>query len=169
MNHFKALMLFVFFITGTIVFAQGGTVLVVPKKIAFGKDCNVRDKVRNECKLEEKTLKFIKQFNRGDYSDVVTEKPASGNYHVLSAEIVQVQGAGGGAWSGAKSMKVAGKLTDKNGKVLGNFEAGRYSGGGAFAGYKGTCSILGRCTKAIGKDIGIWLSSPAKDSKLGDH
>lgn len=148
--------------------AQNVKTLVVPEKIAFSKDCRVNDKVRNQCQLEEKTMRFLKEFNRSDYN-MVTEKPASGDYHVLSAEIIEVTGAGGGAWSGAKSLKVKGTLKDSKGKVLGSFEAGRYSGGGAFAGYKGTCSIMGRCTKAIGKDIGLWLTNPGMDSYLGDH
>jgi len=148
--------------------AQDVTTLVIPEKIAFSKDCPVNDKVRNECQLEEKTLRFIKKFNRSNYQ-LVTQKPASGDYHVLTAEIVNVIGAGGGAWSGAKSVKVKGTLKDAKGKVLGSFQAGRYSGGGAFAGYKGTCSIMGRCTKAIGKDIGIWLTNPTMDARLGDH
>lgn len=157
-----------FFSLGTPLCAQQVTTLVIPEKVVFSKDCRVKDKVRNQCQLEEKTLRFIKEFNRSNYTSLVTEKPASGNYHVLTAEIVEVQGAGGGAWSGYKSIKVVGTLKDAKGKVLGNFEARRYSGGGAFGGYKGTCSIMGRCTKAIGKDIANWLSNPQKDSFLGD-
>ena len=33
----------------------------------------------------------------------------------------------------------------------------RNSGGGFGGGYKGSCSVLGRCTKALGKDIAGWL------------
>lgn len=169
MLRMKGLLVFFLLAACICVSAQDVTTLVIPSKVAFAKDCRVNDKVRKECQLEEKTLQFIKEFNRSNYSNLVTEKPASGDYHVLTAEIIQVVGAGGGAWSGAKSMKVKGTLSDSKGKVLGTFEAGRYSGGGAFGGYKGTCSIMGRCTKAIGKDIGIWLSSPTMEAYLGDH
>lgn len=169
MFRIKGLLVLLSLAAAMSVTAQEVTTLVIPSKVAFAKDCRVNDKVRKECQLEEKTLQFIKEFNRSNYSNLVTEKPASGDYHVLTAEIIEVMGAGGGAWSGAKSLKVKGTLTDSQGKVLGSFEAGRYSGGGAFAGYKGTCSIMGRCTKAIGKDIGIWLSSPTMDAFLGDH
>src|SRR4030065_483798 len=65
-------------------------------------------------------------------------------------------GFGVGAWSGAKHVPVEGTLWE-NGKIKGTFTAMRYSGGGAFGGYKGTCAILGRCVKAIGKDGGGWL------------
>ena len=42
------------------------------------------------------------------------------------------------------------------------------AGGGAFGGFKGTCSILGRCIKAIGADIAKWLANPTMDAMLGN-
>jgi len=149
--------------------AYGVDTLVIPQKIAYTAGLDVRDAVRNECRLEEKLLEFIKENAKGAYANLVYEKPTSGEYHVLAAEIVAVVGGGGGAWSGAKAVKIKGTLTDQAGKVLGTFDAGRYSGGGAFGGYKGTCAILGRCTKTLGKDVAAWLVSPAMDSHLGDH
>jgi hypothetical protein len=86
---------------------------------------------------------------------------------VLELTISQVHAPGGGAFSGAKSMTVKGVLRD-NGKEIGSFTATRYSGGGVFGGYKGTCAIVGRCAKAIGKDIAQWLEDPKKGSELGD-
>ena len=64
-------------------------------------------------------------------------------------------------------MTVKGTLRE-DGKPIGNFTAERFSGGGVFGGYKGTCAIVGRCAKAIGKDISIWLQNPGKNSRLGD-
>ena len=64
-------------------------------------------------------------------------------------------------------MTVIGTLRER-GRVVGSFRAKRYTTGGAFAAFKGTCSIIGRCTKAIGKDIAAWLENPGMDSKLGD-
>ncbi len=40
--------------------------------------------------------------------------------------------------------------------------------GGLFAGFKGSCSVLGRTVKAIGKDIAEWLVNPVLDADLGD-
>ena len=159
-----------FFLAGMVQSATAADTLVVPEKIAYAKKIRVRDAVRNECQLEEKTLRFIKEYaqKNGTYKNIVTEKPKSGTYHVLDAEIIRVIAKGGGAWSGSKSMTIKGTLKDQSGKQLGSFEAGRYSGGGAFAGYKGTCSIIGRCTKAIGKDVAQWLIDPQEDSYLGD-
>jgi hypothetical protein len=62
---------------------------------------------------------------------------------------------------------VKGSLNQK-GKMLGDFKARRYSGGGMFCGYKGTCAILGRCVKALGKDVVEWLAQPTSRAVLGD-
>jgi hypothetical protein len=64
-------------------------------------------------------------------------------------------------------MTVKGQLYE-NGKEADSFRAKRFSTGGMFAGFKGTCSIIGRCTKAIGEDIARWLEVPTANAKLGD-
>jgi hypothetical protein len=40
--------------------------------------------------------------------------------------------------------------------------------GGAFGGFKGNCSVLGRTVRALGEDIAGWLAQPGKDGMLGD-
>jgi len=140
----------------------------LPKTVPFAKGISVPDAVKAECQLPEKTAQFVKEFSEGNMqvsvSDNVSAKTPG---KALVMQIVDVHGTGGGAWSGAKMVATEGTLYD-NGKVIGSFKATRYSGGGAFGGYKGTCSILGRCTKAIGKDVAEWLKSPSMNAKLGD-
>jgi len=169
MHKLMFVLLFTLFLTGNIV-GQTVDTLVIPHKIEYAK-IPVRDKVRKECQLEEKIARFMVDYTKknGTYSNIVREKPDSGDYHVLEAKITAAAGSGGGAWSGAKSVRIEGTLKDASGKLIGNFSAGRFSGGGAFGAYKGTCSILGRCTKAIGKDVAQWLKSPTQDALLGDH
>lgn len=148
--------------------AQATETLYIPKTIPYGKEVIVREAVRDECQLEEKLAHFINSYAGRAYANIVREKPKSGKYHVLDAEITDVLGLGGGAWSGNKTVTIKGALKDQNGKVIATFAARRYSTGGAFAGFKGTCSILGRCTKAIGKDVGSWLADPKDKAALGD-
>ena len=81
--------------------------------------------------------------------------------------ITEVTAFGGGAWSGAKWMTVKGTLVE-NDKPIASFRAKRYSTGGAFGGFKGTCSIIGRCTKAIAQIIAEWLKNPVDGARLGD-
>ena len=71
------------------------------------------------------------------------------------------------AWTGAKSLTISGRLKEK-GRTVARFTAGRYTGGGAFGAYKGTCSLLGRVAKRIGKDVALWLKDPRDGAHMGD-
>jgi hypothetical protein len=145
-----------------------GTGTLIIKPITFEKDSYVRDAVKKECNLTGKLSQFIEQNASSQYANILTDsKSGQRNAQILTIEIGQVQGGGGGAWSGAKVVTVSGKLT-QNGRVLGDFKGRRYSGGGMFGAYKGTCAILGRCVRTLGKDIASWLQNPSSKAVLGD-
>jgi hypothetical protein len=147
--------------------ATGSGTLII-KPIAFNQDANIRDEVKQECDLVGKLTQFIKENASGQYAAVVTDSTNSpADAQVLTVEIEEVLGNPGGAWSGPKMVLIRGSLAEK-GKVLGDFKAQRYSTGGMFGGYKGTCSILGRCVKTLGKDVAEWLAHPVLHAKLGD-
>ncbi|MCX7096950.1 MAG: hypothetical protein NTV43_03475 [Methylococcales bacterium] len=150
----------------SVAFTGTGTLIIKP--ITFQKDAVVRDAVKQECDLDSKLSGFIKQSAAKQYATILTDSNSeAADAQVLALEFEDVQGSGGGAWSGAKSVTVKGSLSQK-GKVLGNFKARRYSGGGMFAGYKGTCGILGRCVKTLGRDVAEWLAHPTANAVLGD-
>jgi hypothetical protein len=144
--------------------AQAGDRVQVPRSIGFAADSGASDKVKDECALQTKVTHFLDEFS--DQVELVDGKP-SAKGRSLSLAIKSVLAPGGGAWSGSKSMVVVGSL-HKDGKRVASFTATRYSGGGMFAGYKGTCSIIGRCAKTIGKDIAGWLKNPKDGARLGD-
>jgi len=75
---------------------------------------------------------------------------------VVRMTIVGALGAGGGAWSGPKSITIRADLI-QNTKVLATKILRRQSNGGAFGGFKGTCSIMERITVALGRDVAAWL------------
>lgn len=136
----------------------------------FAKNAPIREVIKNECQLETKLPAFVKEFadSYGIAVDLTEKSPSKKSKgKVLILTITGVQGGSGGAWSGGKSVQVKGELYN-NGKQIGDFMASRYSGGGFFGAYKGTCSIMGRCVKTIGKDIGIWLQNPTRGAHLGD-
>lgn len=139
------------------------------KKISFSDDANVRDAVREECEIQTQVPRFLKEFGRefgikvklvNDLEDVETDR-------TIEMEITRVHAPGGGGWSGAKSMTVKAKVYE-DGSMIGDATATRHSSGGMFAGYKGTCSIVGRCAEAIGQDLARWLQNPSSDARLGD-
>jgi hypothetical protein len=149
--------------------ALAGGSLTVSRQAPFAPNLSVPDAVRAECNLPGKVPEFVKEYAGKSYDKVtLADKVSAGTPgQALALKIVGMTGTGGGAWSGPKHVTVEGTLWE-NGKVKGTFTATRYSGGGAFGGYKGTCAILGRCVKAIGKDVGSWLLAPGMNAKLGD-
>jgi hypothetical protein len=139
------------------------------KKTPFAKGLSVPEAVRLECKLDEKLSEFVQSSAKGDYDrvELVDKVPAKSSGKVLVMQITGLTGTGGGAWTGPKFVTVEGTLW-QDGKVAGNFRGTRYSSGGAWGGYKGTCAILGRCVKALGKDVAEWTKNPTRDAVLGD-
>ena len=141
--------------------AEGVKVL---RSIPFSKESDAPQKVRDECQLQTKIPQFLSTYSSGV---TLVDDSLGKSGRSLALEIGAVHASGGGAFSGPKTVTVTGTLRE-NGKKIGNFVATRYSGGGAFGFYKGTCAIAGRCAKALGKDIADWLKNPAVDSRLGD-
>jgi hypothetical protein len=153
---------------GTTAITGSGTGVLVIKKVAFAADTHIPEAVKNECDLLNKLSTEIKTNASQKYATILeepTSTPAGAD--VLEIEIVNLIGTGGGAWSGAKSVMINGTLS-KSGKSSVDVKAQRYSGGGVFGGYKGTCAILGRCVKTLGKDIAGWLQNPTPNAALGD-
>ena len=150
------------------VVSGSGPVLVISDQIPFSPDAEVRQAVRDDCRLPVKLSQFIKQYAADYSSQIISDSgKAPKGTRVLIAEIYNVTGGGGGTWSGGKSVSVRGRL-EQDGKIIGTFKGRRFSGGGVFGGYKGTCSIMGRCVKALGRDIAEWLRQPTNNAILGD-
>ncbi len=143
--------------------------ITIAKQAPFAQQLSVPDAVKAECNLPTRVSVFVKEYADKSYDKVTMADSVSAKTpgQALSMKITGLTGTGGGAWSGAKHVTVEGTLWE-NGKIKGTFTATRYSGGGAFGGYKGTCAILGRCVKAIGKDVGGWLMAPGMNAQLGD-
>lgn len=140
----------------------------ISSNIPFRKGTHVPTAVRQECALGLNLSKFIDSAaDDHDYNIQQKAELKKAKGRVLDIEITEVYGLGGGAYSGHKSVSIQGTLKD-NGKVVGSFTGKRYSGGGFWGGFKGTCSILGRCVKALGNDVALWLENPYKDARLGD-
>jgi hypothetical protein len=154
-----------FLLTFAASVANAGPSVTIGLSTPFADSSGVSEKVRGECTLDTRLPRFIQDYARKMGIEVNLGSDTKGR--VLALEFTTIVGPGGGAWSGAKSVTVKGTLTE-NGKVIGTFIGSRYSGGGIFAMYKGTCSILGRCIKTLGKDIANGLSNPTMDARLGN-
>jgi len=146
---------------------KGGVTVTMAREIPFAESSGATSNVKSECTLQTRLPGFIQDYSKKVNLVLVDEVSEESEGRVLTLEIIGVVGFGGGAWSGAKNVTVEGTLTE-NGEVIGTFVAMRYSGGGAFGGFKGTCSILGRCIKTLGSDIAKWLAEPRMDAMLGN-
>ena len=147
--------------------AYAGETLYISETVKYKKGLRVRDNIKNECDLEGRIADDIARFAKNAYNKVTRDKP-SGKHHVLTVEIVDVFGAGGGAWSGPKYIELKGTLKDSNGNKVGSFRARRHSMGGPLGGISGTCKILKRCSKRLGQDVAEFLVDPEEDAYLGD-
>ncbi len=136
--------------------------ITIPSAVPFSDNVSVPEAVRNECELGEKVSSFLDRYAS---SVQVSDTQSDGRY--IDMAITEVHAPGGGAFSGPKWMEVTGTLMDNN-QAIASFRAKRFSTGGAFGAFKGTCSIIGRCTKAIAKDISDWLKNPVDGAELGD-
>ena len=148
--------------------AEKGQLVTISRALEFAENSQVPDKVKTECWLEPKLPRYIKQFAKKKTNVAFAEDvDNSTEGWMLHIEIGDVIGGSGGSWSGAKWVTVQGRLTD-NGEIIGTFIAKRgTSGFGGGPGGHGTCTMLGRCMKTIGKDIAKWLTNPTMDARLG--
>ncbi|MDF1584149.1 MAG: hypothetical protein RQ733_12830 [Methyloprofundus sp.] len=144
-----------------------GTLNIAP--VVFAKDLEVRAAIRNECQLLTKLPAFIQSYANGQYAVINLQAIQSSKDDFLAVEIVDLPKYTKNAWAGRGGQWVGVKGTlMRPGKKNVSFTASRASMGGFMGAYKGTCALLGRCTKTLGKDIAEWLKNPVNNATLGD-
>ena len=87
---------------------------------------------------------------------VVDEIDPKASGAVFQVEIVNIFRAGNAFIGHRKSMAARGELF-VNSVSRGQVDFTRNSGGGFGAGFKGSCSVLARCSKTLGNDFAEWL------------
>lgn len=147
-----------------------GEVIWVKSLTPFSSDSKIANNIKEECKLEKKLPDFIESYSVGNGINVQLKENVSRSSKgkVLDVQIVDAVSQGHAFTGHRKYVKVKGTLYNNGSKVAG-FTAGRVSGGGFFGAYKGSCSVLGRTVKVIGRDIGTWLKNPKDGVNLGDN
>ncbi|WP_305806356.1 hypothetical protein [Stenotrophomonas sp. YIM B06876] len=148
----------------------GGSAAAAPVKmqrpVPLMEDNDISTAIKQECGIGERLAHFVQKYSVQpiEFSD---DAPALESGRVLQMEIVDAV-AMGNAWLGhQKYAKVRGTLYQDGVKVA-SFKGRRNSMGGAFAGFKGSCSVLDRTIKALGEDVAGWLENPADGVNLGD-
>ena len=127
-----------------------GIKLLTP--VTYAAESSVVPKVREACKLEERLA--------SDVGGALAGTTDSTQGEVVRVSIVDVMGVGGGGWTGPKAISLKVDLL-KDGKVERSTHLTRTTTGGAFGGFKGTCSMLERDSSVLGKDVAKWVASSA--------
>lgn len=149
-------------------YAGGGTI-IIQKTARFEEGLAVTEAVRTECQLETKIPDFTEEFAKNAFDKIVMEESVSEKTpgKAVKITITGVAGAGGGLYSGPKFVSIKATLW-QDGKVIGTLASSRVTSGGAWGSYKGTCGLLARCAKTLGKDIATWLKEPSMNARMGD-
>lgn len=143
-------------------------VIYVNQEMRYADSRMISSAVLTECRLPQQGVELLETAARGAGFNLVRDDQAvrAGRGRTLQVEIANVA-AGGNAFIGHfKQVSVTGRLLE-DGREVGNFHGTRSSMGGAFAAFKGSCSVLGRCLDTLTKDITVWLKNPGKDSRIG--
>ena len=149
--------------------AKAAEPVKVPQSVPFAEDAVIAGKIKNECRIGQQLGEFIgvyaKKKNIPIEPEATTDKSMPGR--VLVVEISDAVSEGNPFIGHHKSTSVRGALYE-DGQVVAKFKGLRNSMGGFGAGFKGSCSVLGRTVKALGEDIAEWLTMPSDGAQLGD-
>jgi len=141
----------------------------VPQSVPFAEDAEIAGNIKHDCNINQQLGQFIAEYAKA--KSVATQSVASTDKtmlgRVLVVEIRDAVSDGNPFLGHHKSTSVRGALY-QDGAVIAKFKGRRNSMGGFGAGFKGSCSVLGRTVKALGEDIAGWLASPSDDAQLGD-
>ena len=148
---------------------QAAGSITIQKLAPYDPDLSVPAAVKLECELAKKIPAYTEANAKGNFERIIVADKVSAATpgQSLAMTIVGLGGAAGGVHTGTKHIIIEGTLWE-NGKVKGTFRAKRKTGVSWGPGYTGTCKLLDRCAKSLGKDVAKWLENPGKDSKLGD-
>lgn len=136
----------------------------------YADGARIAGKIKDECtRLPTQLADFTKEFGAefGVEVELVDSVDAASEGRVLQVEITDAVSRGNPFIGHRKYTDIEGTLYE-NGATVASFRGSRESMGGVFGGYKGSCSVLGRTMKALGKDIAQWLRDPEDGAELGD-
>jgi len=146
------------------------TAIKIQKLIPFAKGTPIAANIINDCNLDKQLSEFIHAYAVGEgvgmIRNNVVSKETKGK--VLVVAITNAVSSGNAFIGHRKYTSIKGTLYD-NGEKGASFTAARLSGGGAFSGFKSSCSVLGRTVKVLGHDVMLWLKNPSDGAHLGDH
>jgi hypothetical protein len=166
----KRFLLIALCLTSSAVFAGERRQVLLETPVTYAAGAGVVEQVKDECHIDDmlthRVGDALRRLNRGG-DGTIDANGAPGDAEVLRLQITYVMGVGGGAWTGPKAISLSADLID-NGKVVRHTKFKRWSVGGMWGAFKGTCSILDRTGVAISKDLARWVHNPRYEIKDED-
>jgi hypothetical protein len=142
--------------------AQAATETRLEVPVTYHPNAGVVEHVKNKCQIEDmlqtRVGAVLRRLN-GTGSGIVESNEDPAGDQVLRLKITHVLGVGGGAWSGPKGITLSAELLEGD-KVVRHTKINRWSVGGMFGTFKGTCEILALSADAISKDLSRWVRNP---------
>lgn len=126
--------------------------------VTYDAKAEVPEKVRSECGLDYKLQEEAAQQLKAH--DAAWEPTETLDGRVIRIAILYVRAGGGGGFSGAKDMSAHVELLE-DGKVLRNTVM-HISATSNPLSFRGTCAILDRAARGIGKRVAEWARHPEK-------
>jgi small-conductance mechanosensitive channel len=139
----------------------------IASKVPYAKNSRVSYAIKSECNIQAQLSEYIKEYAEDNDLKVTIDDAPSESDMVLKTTIDTAVSAGNAFLGHKKYIVITSKLY-KNGKLLSTMHAARKSSGGFMGGFKGSCSVLGRAAKSLGKDVGKWLTKPIDNAYLGN-
>jgi len=145
---------------------EGKTIYIKPE-IVYTSNSRVSDAIKQECTIPQALSENILKKSIAMGVNIESKRDIKSNEIELKIEIIDAVSAGNAAIGHSKFIVINGSLVKGNTKYA-SFKAARRSGGGFFGGYRSSCSVLGKVTKALGQDTAGWLTNPVDGARLGD-
>lgn len=125
--------------------------------------------VQRECDIHIQLPGFIQSQakTKGLNVELVPEVKSGDKGKNLLVSFVRTQSSGNAFTGHYKYTEIKAVLYE-DGKQVADLIAARRSGGGAFGGYKGSCSVMGRTVRTLGDDVAQWLAHPVAGARAGN-
>ncbi|AWH17221.1 hypothetical protein C1922_07790 [Stenotrophomonas sp. ZAC14D2_NAIMI4_7] len=153
----------------TLVLPAAAAEIRVVQPVPFSESAIIAEAIKAECTIGTTLAQSLAE-NAIRHGNTLVSGPVgadSGNGRSLKLELVEAQSAGNAFTGHFKSAAVRGVLFE-DGRQIATVTARRVSRGGAFAGFKGSCTVLDRTVNAIGEDLAGWLAAPVDNARLGN-
>ncbi len=136
--------------------------LYLESPVQFSSTIFIVPRVKSECDIERHMSEDAEAGINKRYGPVALAAQGDdvGNDKVLKLTILNVDGIGGGGWTGPKSMTILAQLKQGENVLAAKTFSRASKGMNPFA---GTCALLQNATKALGADVGVWLKRGAAE------